>query len=90
MNSEVTIIGAGIGGLAAALCLQKAGIKAGIYEMILTDRNGCIIKNSYTVKQPSKKMKIKHSKKDVSCFNGDDGELGVMLSGGTPDYSYNW
>ncbi len=32
MNNEVTIIGAGIGGLAAALCLQKAGVQVKVYE----------------------------------------------------------
>ncbi len=66
------------------------GIEAGTYELTLTDLNNCVVKATFQVTQPELPIKSTISKKDVSCFNGNDGQIKLSVSGGSPGYSYQW
>jgi len=66
------------------------GITAGTHELTLTDKNNCIVKESFMVTQPNSPITAKVTKKEVSCFAGSDGELKLLVSGGTQGYNFLW
>jgi gliding motility-associated-like protein len=63
---------------------------AGIYILIIEDRNGIFITEPYTVTQPGLLTVTTDLEQNISCFKGSDGAIEVSISGGTSPYSYNW
>ncbi|MFN8322818.1 MAG: gliding motility-associated C-terminal domain-containing protein [Chitinophagales bacterium] len=65
------------------------GLSAGSYVTYVYDFNGCldtahvIIGNSYTI------ISAIDSQTNVSCYGGNNGAVAVILSGGTPTFSYS-
>ncbi|MES2629206.1 MAG: gliding motility-associated C-terminal domain-containing protein, partial [Bacteroidota bacterium] len=79
----------------AVNAFPHTGIAAGNYVVKATDANGCISQQSITLTQPpvlsvTSTAKVYPGGKNVSCFGEDDGEVGLVASGGTPAYSYLW
>lgn len=68
---------------------NRPSVKAGIYTITITDANGCTATTSLTVNQPAKLLGTK-IKTPVSCHGGNDGACTVVISGGTPPYTYLW
>jgi gliding motility-associated-like protein len=65
-------------------------ITASKYDVTVSDLNGCTATNTFTVNEPTKLVSSITSKKNVSCYGGNDGEINLTASGGTPTYSYVW
>ena len=65
------------------------GKPIGSYKVIVTDAERCKDSASIIVTQPDS-LTIKISSKDVSCFDGSDGNATAIVNGGTRPYSYNW
>jgi len=67
------------------------GLTTGPVSVTVTDANGCSRYVSSIVNGPSAALDISLIKLfDVSCFGGNDGEIQVFVSGGTPPYNVNW
>ena len=67
------------------------GLTAGIYEVFVTDVNGCALTPiSITVNEPPVLVIDTIIPTDPLCNNSDDGAVLVVPSGGTPSYSYQW
>ncbi len=66
-----------------------SGLSAGIYNVTVTDANGCTANSSYEVTQPNM-LTANATGTSVSCFSGTNGTASVTASGGTTDYSYLW
>lgn len=66
-----------------------SNIPVGIYDLTVTDKNGCIETLKVELKEPDE-LKIDFNKVDVSCFNGNDGSIDVNPSGGVAPYTYTW
>jgi len=66
------------------------GLTPGSYQVLVRDAKGCEKRGSYTLSQPGTALKAEITKKDVSCFQGNDGRADVMASGGVPPYQYEW
>lgn len=67
------------------------GINApGNYCLTVTDMaSHCQLTKCFTVTQvPAVSVAI--TKKDITCFNFNDGEVTALATGGTPDYTYVW
>jgi hypothetical protein len=62
---------------------------AGGYSVIVTDSNGCIIRDTAVITEPPQ-LTISHKSTDVTCFNFNDGKIDITVNGGTNPYSYNW
>ncbi|OFY36674.1 MAG: hypothetical protein A2W91_03815 [Bacteroidetes bacterium GWF2_38_335] len=65
------------------------GLAMGTYTVTVTDANGCTSSSSVTVTQPQP-LASTTSQINVACFGGANGQAGVVVSGGTTPYSYNW
>ncbi|MCB0478392.1 MAG: S8 family serine peptidase [Crocinitomicaceae bacterium] len=60
---------------------------AGTYNYTVTDANGCTSNGSVTITEPTA-LSVSGTVVDESA--GNDGEVDITVSGGTPAYSYNW
>ena len=67
---------------AVALC-------PGVYDVTVTDDNGCLDVTSATITQPNA-MILSISKSDVLCNGACDGTATVTVNGGFPPYNYEW
>jgi large repetitive protein len=72
-----------------ATSLNLAGIGAGIYALTVTDSKGCIMINSVTITEPPP-ITITSTTDTVKCNGGSNGSVSVVVSGGTPGYTYLW
>ncbi|MEZ0184442.1 MBG domain-containing protein [Flavobacterium oncorhynchi] len=73
------------GGTAAT----ATGLSPGTYTATVTDANNCTAKQSFTIGEPTA-LKATSTQKNVTCYNADNGEATVTISGGTAPYSYKW
>lgn len=65
-------------------------LPAGTYSVTVTDSKGCWVNPSVTIKQPTPIDIDFDNQIDVSCYNGSDGTVTAIPSGGTPNYTYLW
>lgn len=77
--------GATIGQTAAG----ATGLAAGDYSVIVQDSKGCLDTVCTTITEPTT-ITIVETITDVTCFNGTDGEISIVVSGGVPGYTYAW
>lgn len=66
------------------------GLAAGNHSVTVTDANGCEMTAAVTLEEPDLLVLSSAGMSPVSCFGGSDGAAGVTVSGGTPNYTYNW
>lgn len=66
------------------------GLCAGPWEVTVTDASGCIVVFTTTVSEPPAIIIDAESSTGISCFGDSDGSASVIVSGGTPPYSYEW
>ncbi|HBS87703.1 MAG TPA: hypothetical protein DEA97_14160, partial [Bacteroidales bacterium] len=63
---------------------------AGNYNFVVTDANGCqIASENITLSDPEKLNASITGSYQVSCYNSTDGEISVVATGGTGDYSFS-
>src|SRR5690606_39821154 len=68
------------------------GLQAGTYTVTVTDANNCTTTTTVTIAEP---LVLEASIAltnvvNVSCFDGNDGEATVTVTGGTAPYTYLW
>ncbi len=64
-------------------------LAAGTYTVTLEDDNGCINDTTITLTEPTPLNITLDSLSDPSCYGGNDGEIAINVSGGTPPYTYS-
>lgn len=69
---------------------SATNLSEGIYQLTVTDTNGCQVIDSVIITQPSSPITTTFSSSSVSCNGGADGSLSVIPSGGKPGYTYLW
>lgn len=67
-----------------------SNLKAGDYEVTVTDGNGCEKILQVTITQPSSGLANSYMQLNVTCNGGATGSIDLSVSGGTPPYNYNW
>ncbi len=67
---------------ASALC-------AGSQTVTITDNNGCITSQSYSLTNPAS-FSLTLSVTNPTCNTLPDGSIDLTVIGGTPSYTYNW
>jgi len=69
---------------------EATGLAAGTYEVTVTDANGCIIKQSFTITEPSPlNINLQETSFNM-CSTCNDSNVVATITGGTTPYSYNW
>lgn len=66
-----------------------SNVPAGTYTVRIQDANGCSDTKTRTLTQPLALTLSLLSDKDISCFDGNDGEIRLTASGGASSYEYS-
>ncbi|MEO8587785.1 MAG: gliding motility-associated C-terminal domain-containing protein [Flavobacteriales bacterium] len=66
-----------------------SGLCAGAYSVLITDANGCTLTVPFTITSPAPIL-VSLQVLPASCPGVCDGSAGVIVSGGTSPYGYNW
>lgn len=88
-----TAVNGGVGGYSyswstGADISKIAGLPSGVYQVTLTDANGCQLVASTELIDPEPVMAVL-TPQDVSCNGSRDGRIQVAVEGGTPPYRYS-
>ena len=72
------------------LGLNPTELSEGIYNVLVTDANGCQeLSPDIIISQPNE-LTLSLSSTDALCYNSSDGTASANISGGTPSYSKDW
>ncbi len=63
---------------------------AGDYYVKIYDKNGCIARDTIEIKSPESALSLNYEKQDNACKGDREGYIHVEVSGGSPEYFYNW
>ncbi len=67
------------------------GLAAGVYQVTVTDANGCSVTRNVNIGEPANPLNIAVQKtQDVQCFGGSDGAGMATGTGGTTPYDIFW
>ena len=72
-----------------ASTLNITGLFAGTYRVTITDAHGCTYNTLTTVQQPGP-LTLGANTTPVSCYNGSNGAIDLIVTGGTAPYTYTW
>ncbi len=67
-----------------------ANLSGGLYYVIITDNNGCEKRDSILINEPTNPLTISLNVTQITCFNANDGNLDLTVTGGTPNYTFAW
>ena len=65
------------------------GLGAGVYDVTVTDANGCFAITNATINEPTL-LTLSATTTDVTCNGNADGSITTIVSGGTAGYTYVW
>lgn len=68
---------------------NRTGLIAGTYTVTVTDSRGCTGTSTSTITQPSA-LSVTPTPTNINCFGANTGAVSLVVSGGTPGYTYNW
>ncbi len=63
---------------------------AGVYVVFVTDTNNCQIQGTITIEQANSITINPGNVTSPTCYEGNDGQITVNVSGGVPPYKYRW
>lgn len=73
-----------------AITQDLVNLPAGSYEVLVTDANGCQTENNIILTEPSDTLGYSYETSDVTCNDGANGKIELMLTGGSLPYDIDW
>jgi gliding motility-associated-like protein len=67
-----------------------ADIKAGTYNVTVTDAKLCTLTETVTLTQPTAALNTSNTVTNAKCNGGTDGAVNLTVTGGTAPYTYSW
>ncbi|MEI7801365.1 MAG: gliding motility-associated C-terminal domain-containing protein, partial [Bacteroidota bacterium] len=67
-----------------------SGLSPGVYDVTVTDANGCTATGSANITEPNLLMIMDTVITNVTCSGNNNGGIDISIMGGTPAYSYSW
>ncbi len=67
-----------------------SGLASGTYSVLITDAHACTRSHTFLLTQPASPLSIASSFVNVLCHSNSTGSAAIVVSGGTPAYSYFW
>ena len=64
-------------------------LAAGNYFVVIKDSKGCTVQGTIELAQPSDII-ISHIATDPKCFNGNNGKIDLVITGGNSPFTYLW
>ena len=68
---------------------QITGLGAGIYEVTITNGNGCFVEKEYEILQPDE-LELILDYVIQPAPGSSTGQAGIIIAGGTPEYTIEW
>jgi hypothetical protein len=65
------------------------GIPAGTYHLLVKDKNGCQADSTFYLPGPDS-LKVHINKKDLTCYQSDDGFIALHPEGGVAPFEVQW
>lgn len=65
-------------------------VTAGVYDLVVTDANGCSKATKATVTEPPLLVKAIDAVNHITCNGESNGSIHISVLGGTAPYSYQW
>ncbi|RMH01364.1 MAG: hypothetical protein D6706_01920 [Chloroflexi bacterium] len=72
-----------------AITQDLNNISAGQYQVVITDANGCVLRDSAVVSEPAP-LSVVITAVDVTCAGDSNGSVTVSATGGNAPYSWQW
>ncbi|MEC3907938.1 PKD domain-containing protein [Tamlana sp. 2201CG12-4] len=69
---------------------ERNNIGPGTYGVTITDNKGCIIQDSFTIREPLELNLVGIVTDALDCDNINSGAIDLEIQGGTPPISINW
>jgi gliding motility-associated-like protein len=69
---------------------NPAALFAGTYSITITDINGCLKSDTFTITEPASPLSLTSNSTAEGCMPTGNGTASVIASGGTPAYTYLW
>ncbi|MCE2758842.1 MAG: SprB repeat-containing protein, partial [Chitinophagaceae bacterium] len=57
-----------------------SGLQAGVYSVLITDANGCTMRDTFTIKQPDAALAAAFKSVDVLCFGDSTGSIDMTVT----------
>lgn len=73
----------------SAMSEDLMNIMAGMYDVTITDANGCEYMNSYTISEPAELM-VSETIVNIMCNGDANGSIDLTVSGGIAPYTFAW
>jgi len=70
--------------------ITQTGLCHGTYPVVVTDINGCILRQDVALAQPAPLAVTLATTYPATCKDGCDGSLRVLATGGNGGYDYSW
>jgi gliding motility-associated-like protein len=65
-------------------------IPTGVYNVTVTDFNGCTLTGSYFISQPTSEAVVSATVNDILCYGATTGWINASVVGGSLPYQYFW
>lgn len=66
------------------------GLKAGKYTLAVSDSKSCTATETFTVTENPELLVAINETKSILCYADTNGEITATVTGGFPNYTYNW